>query len=50
MVFIFRNDQEEDIKKMFEYFRENSFMENPVCEFVLRNGMQIENKIMKNKT
>ena len=34
--YIFR---EEDIKKMFEYFRENSFRKNPVCEFVLRNGM-----------
>lgn len=38
------------IKKMFEYFRENKFSEKYVCEFVLMNGMQIENKIMKNKT
>lgn len=28
---IFRED---DIRKMFEFFRENNFRKNPVCEYV----------------
>lgn len=27
--------KEYDIKKMFEFFRENNFSKNPVCEFML---------------
>lgn len=31
--------KEDDIKKMFEPFKENNFRKNPICEFVLKNGM-----------
>lgn len=27
--------RENDIRKMFEFFRENNFRENPICKYVL---------------
>ena len=35
--FIFR---EKDIEKMFDSFRENNFMKNPVYQYVLENNIK----------